>query len=211
MLFSGVECGEPRPPSNTGTEKLETFTGLKKIAENPRYRPQRRESLDNLADGPIDAPIVDLIDGLNRLPYCFTLQSCFGHFRCNGRQESHTIEPLPTGVVIVEVEYRIAYIAFCLENSRMGGWLYEALRKIVDIDPDTVQFGCAEWFWERQINSYVLQVEPDRFKHKDRAVLGYREALHIEETRNKFFARLYQLVENAERYTGEVSEGDICE
>jgi hypothetical protein len=187
---------------NTGATTLETFVGLKEFTANPRYRLQRQESLGNLADAPIDAPIVDLIVGLNRLPYCFTLQSCFGHFNCSGRQESHTVELLPAGAAEFEVEYRIAYVAFCIENSRMGGRLYEALRKIADIDPDTVQFGCAEWFWDRQINSYVLQVEPDRFKHKDRAILGYREALHIEKIRDEFFARLYQLVEDAEKLTG---------
>jgi len=28
----------------------------------------------------IDGPIIGLINGFNKLPYCFTLQSCYEHF-----------------------------------------------------------------------------------------------------------------------------------
>ena len=52
-----------------------------------------------------------------------------------------------------------------------------------------------QWFWERQINSYALQVEPDRFKHEDRAILGYKEALKIENIRNEFFVQLKELLQ----------------
>ena len=47
-----------------------------------------------------------------------------------------------------------------------------------------------------QSNSYALQVEPDRFKFQDTAIVGYKEALHIEKIRNEFFIRLYELLEN---------------
>jgi len=40
-------------------------------------------------------------------------------------------------------------------------------------------------------------VEPDRFKHKDTAILEFGEALYIEKIRNIFFSRLYELLENA--------------
>ena len=63
------------------------------------------------------------------------------------------------------------------------------------IDPENIQFCCAEWFWKRQINSYALQVEPERFKEKDRAILNYREALHIEKTRDEFFIELEKLLQ----------------
>jgi DNA-directed RNA polymerase specialized sigma subunit len=33
------------------------------------------------------------------------------------------------------------------------------------------------------------QVEPDRFKHKDRVILDYRKALHIEKIRNELFVQ----------------------
>jgi hypothetical protein len=95
------------------------------------------------------------------------------------------------------VEYRIAYIAFCIENSALGKALFAALKGITAIDRENVQFCCAEWFWKRQINSYALQVEPDRFKHKDTAIIDFKEALHIEKIRNEFFIRLYELLENA--------------
>lgn len=145
----------------------------------------------------IDLPIVDLVNGFNKLPYCFTLQSCYGHFIHNEQKDSHNVAPLPVKDTFAKVEYRIAYIAFCIENSALGRGMYAALQKITAIDPKNIQFCCAEWFWNRQINSYALQVEPDRFKRNDTAILDYREALHIEKIRNEFFARLYELVENA--------------
>jgi hypothetical protein len=47
--------------------------------------------------------------------------------------------------------------------------------------------------WERQVNSFALQVEPDRFKHSDQAILGCDEALHLEKIRNIFFGALKKL------------------
>ena len=72
----------------------------------------------------------------------------------------------------------------------------EALQEITAIDPENIQFCSAEWFWERQINSYALQVEPDRFKHKDKAIIEYKESLYIEKIRNEFFLRLDELLKN---------------
>jgi hypothetical protein len=116
---------------------------------------------------------------------------------CLQRSErSSNLEPLPVKDTIAKVEYRIAYIAFCIENSRLGKQLFEALKKITTIDSETIQFCCAEWFWKRQVNSYALQVEPDRFKRKDMAKIDYKEALHLEKVRNEFFSRLYELLEN---------------
>ena len=65
----------------------------------------------------------------------------------------------------------------------------------MDVDPDNIQFCCAEWFWERQVNSYALQVEPDRFKCEDKAILDYIEALKIERIRNESFTQLYKLIQ----------------
>ena len=58
------------------------------------------------------------------------------------------------------------------------------------IDSDYVQFGSADWFWSNQVNSYVLQVEPDRYKHQDTVLLPYKEALFIEKIRNAFFDKM---------------------
>ena len=176
---------------------METFTGLKELSKNPHYQMQRQRNLGDLANDLIDRPIIDLINGLNKLPYCFTLQSCYGHFVYNGHKDSHNLKPLPVNdTTIAKVEYRIAYIALCIEKSLLGSRLFTTLKKIPAIDPANIQFFCAEWFWKRQVNSYALQVEPDRFKHKDTAILDYKEALHIEKTRNEFFNRLYELFEN---------------
>lgn len=175
---------------------METFTELKELSENSHFQVQKHKVLCDLSDGMIDMPIVSLISGFNKLPYCFTLQCCYGHFVYDGQEDIHNLDPLPAKGIITKVEYRIAYIAFCLEKNTSGRGLFEALKGITDIDPETIQFGCAEWFWNRQINSYALQVEPDRFKHQDTAILDLKEALHIEKIRNTFFIRLNALLDN---------------
>jgi len=180
---------------------VETYTSIKKLVENPNYPLQKQKMLMKLKDGMVDVPLADLISRINRLPYCFTLQSCFGHFLYDGKTDIHNLDPLPTKRIIGNVEYRIAYIAFCVENSPLGKKMLEAFEDITTLDPENIQFCCADWFWKKQLNSYVLQVEPDRFKRKDTAILDYREALHVEKVRNAFFHRLNKWIENAE--TGE--------
>lgn len=174
---------------------METFTAPKELTENPRYKEQRQKSLAGLSNAIIDAPIKEIIKDFNKLPYCFTMQSCYGHFLYDGQKDPHNLDPLPVKKTIARVEYRIVYIAFCIENSDSGRRLFEALEGITVIDPKNIQFCCAEWFWKRQINSYALQVEPDRFKHKDKTLLDYREALQIEKIRNKFFVQLQKLLQ----------------
>lgn len=175
---------------------METFTEPKTLLENPHFQEQRQRCLAGLSDGMIDKPIIELINAFNELPYCFTLQSCFGHFVYCGQNDPHNLKHLPINDTIDKVEYRIAYIALCIEHSSLGRMLLDALKGITDVDPDNIQFCCAEWFWERQINSYALQVEPDRFKFEDKVMLDYREALRIEKIRNEFFIRLNNLIEN---------------
>jgi hypothetical protein len=174
---------------------LETFTEPKELMENPHYQEQRRESLAGLSDDMIDAPIVDIINSFNKLPYCFTMQSCYGHSIYNNQKDPYNLEPLPTTDAVARVEYRIAYLCLCIQNSALGRGLLEALNEITAIDQQNIQLCCAEWFWERQVNSYALQVEPDRFKHKDTAMLDYKEALHIEKIRNEFSVQLRELLQ----------------
>ena len=150
----------------------------------------------DLRDDAVDGPILELIRAFNQRPYCFTLQSCYGHFVYCGQNDPQNLEPLPRTGTIARVEYRIAYLAFCVETGTLGREFLDALKGITDVDPDNIQFGCAGWFWERQVNSFALQVEPDRFKFKDKAILGYTEALKIEKIRNEFFARLKALLLN---------------
>jgi len=174
---------------------METFTANKPLAENPHYQDQRQKCLASLSDEMIDEPIIDLINGLNKLPYCYTLQCCYGHFVYKGQDDPHNLEPLPVTDAIDKVEYRIAYIAFCIENSAAGRAFSEALNRISLLDPENVQYCCAEWFWERQLNSYALQVEPDRYKDQDTAILDYQEAIKIEKVRGEFFVQLRKLLQ----------------
>ena len=175
---------------------METYMRPKELQNNPHYEAQRKKTLSNLHKGMIDEPMIGLIESFNILPCCFTLQCCYGHFIHDGQKDPHNLEPLPITETIGRVEYRIAYICLCIENNDSGRGLLEILNDVTTIDPENIQFCCADWFWKRQLNSYALQVEPERFKHKDSAILDYREALHIEITRNKLFAHLEELVQS---------------
>ena len=137
--------------------------------------------------------------GFQDIPYCFTLQSCYGHFVHADQQDHNSTKCLPISDGVCPVMYRIAYVAFCLENSVEGKDLLEALRSISVADPEYVQFGSAEWFWARQKNSYVLQVEPERFKDKDQVTIDYQEALHVQEVRDNFFSKLRTLLHEKQR------------
>ncbi len=174
---------------------METFTALKDFVDNPHYLGQRQQSLRSLDMSTIDAPLIEIVEGFTKLPYCFTLQSCFGHFVYKHRKDEKNTEPLPVSEQIKNVEYRIAYIALCIEDSDAGRQLFSELSRVPAIDPETVQFGCAEWFWKDYLNSYALQVEPERYKTKDRCSVSYQEALHIEKIRNEFFAGIRRIVQ----------------
>jgi len=175
---------------------LKTFTEPKELSENLHYDEQRKKSLFGLTDVMIDKPIIKIINSFNKLAYCFTMQSCYGHFLYKAQNDPQNLDPLPVTKTIEIVEYRIAYIAFCIDNNEFGRKLLKALGEITAIDSENIQLCSAEWFWKRQVNSYALQVEPDRFKHKDTAILDYKEALHIENIRNKFFVQHQELLQN---------------
>jgi len=169
---------------------LETFTCKKPLVPNPFHQDQRRRALAGLDLGAIDAPIVEIVRGFTKRTYCFTLQSCYGHFIHREQRQWNNLDPLPVSDRVATVEYRIAYLAFCIEPSGPGRDFLHDLEKIPAIDPAYIQFGCADWFWNKQVNSYVLQVEPDRFKTKDRIKVDYQEARHIEQVRNRFFIQI---------------------
>jgi len=169
---------------------METFTEPKEFVNIPGFREQRQESLGKLDINSIDEPIIDIVENLAKLSYCFTLQSCCGHFLHNFQKDPYGLEPLPQSDRIRRVEYRIAYIALCIDNNEHGIALFKDLKKIPSIDTEYVQFGSAEWFWKRQVNSYALQVEPKRYMTKDKISVDYIEALQLQETRNRFFDEL---------------------
>ncbi len=173
---------------------METFIEPKELINNPGFGKQKRRTQAELTDEMIDAPIVDIIKRINGLPFCFTLQCCFGHFVYDGHWDPHNLDPLPASEQISRVEYRIAYIAYCIDNCGAGRDLMDKLAKLTTIDPENIQFCSARWFWNRQVNSYALQVEPDRFKHKDKAFLDYKEALYIEKLKKEFFHKLEELL-----------------
>ena len=174
---------------------METYTQPRHLVNNPLYQKQKAESMRSLDMNTIDAPIIDMVKGFVELPYCFTLQSCYGHFLGSDQSDPKNFEPVANLDKALSVEYRIAYIALCIQNNEAGISLLHSLEALTEIDPGYVQFGCAGWFWERQVNSYVLQVEPERHKTKDKVIVSPQEALYIEKIRNQFFDELRRMVQ----------------
>lgn len=188
--------------------RLKTFIESKALVRNPLYPEQRRKCLIELGGVRIDEPMAALVKAMNDLPYCFTLQSCYGHFLHSGQKDRRNLNPLPAKAPLTTIKYRIAYIALCIENSVKGRALLAALSACADIDRRYVQFGSAEWFWQRQVNSYVLQVEPQPFRFQDTAILDYREALVVEKCRNELFPGLAKLITKPERSPASRTRGN---
>ena len=172
---------------------METLAEPRPLVTSSHYSRDRHDTLMRLDSRSIDAPILELITAFNTLPCCFTLQSCYGHFISTPDQDDRSCEPVPRhhgG----PVRYRIAYVAVCLENTEAGRALHDSLGQLAASDPEYVQFGSADWFWQRHVNSYALQVEPIRYMRMDEAVLDHAEALRVQERRNLLFTDLADLV-----------------
>jgi hypothetical protein len=180
---------------------METFEAAREFVENPAYEPERQASLAVLDLDAIDRPLTDIVAEFARLPHAFTLQCCYGHFLCSPEQDVHSLEPLPRGLA-GPVTYRLAYVAFCLENSRRGRALGEALAQLAAIDPEYVQFGSAKWFWNQWQNSYALQVVPRADILKDEALLEPPEAFRTQRVRDLLFSELRILVAEEDRLHG---------
>ena len=174
---------------------METFTEARAFVDNPRFDEERRASLHKLDFSMIDPPIMEIVRGFARLSYCFTLQSCYGHFLYTGQKDTHNIEPLPADESIEVVEYRIAYLALCIEASLAGKNLFDELEAIALSNPEYIQFGSADWFWERHLNSYAIQVEPRKHMTKDHCHIDYQEAVCVEQVRNRFFDTITTLLQ----------------
>jgi hypothetical protein len=172
---------------------LETFSEPREFVENTRYPQDRKDALAALDLGSIDKPIVDIVAGFAKLPHCFTLQCCYGHFVCAPEQNPHSLGAIPSDYG-GPVRYRIAYIAFCLENSSRGRALRDSLSRVTAIDPGFVQFGSPDWFWDQWVNSYALQVEPTAYQSKDEVILEVAEALRTQRARDLFFIELRALM-----------------
>ena len=174
---------------------METFVEPRPFVRDPGYAEQRQASLEALDMETIDRPIVDIVKNLQALSFCFTLQSCYGHFVHTAQRDRNNTERLPDSGDVGSVTYRIAYIALCVENSAEGKDLFRQLAGMPALNPEYIQFGSAEWFWARHVNSYALQVEPRRYMSKDQICIGYPEALCIQEARDAFFAELRKITQ----------------
>jgi len=172
---------------------METFAPPRRFVDHPLFDADRERALKALVINEIDAPIRDIVAGFSSLPYCFTLQSCFGHFVHSEATAADNLDPLPPRDVGV-VTYRIAYLALCLQNSTSGNRLFSALAEVPSIAPAFIQFGSPVWFWKRQVNAFALQVAPKRFKDRDQATIDHAEALQVQKVRDQFFTRLDDLV-----------------
>jgi hypothetical protein len=173
---------------------VETFSAPRNLVKNSSFAAQKKACLVGLCGVTLDEPLTDLVAEINQLSCCFTLQSCFGHFLYPGQDDPYCCDPLPPLAPGTKVKYKIAYLAFCLEDSEPGRRLLEKMKDIARMDPDHIQLGSPDWFWERQINAYALQVEPSRYQHLDTAVLDCEEAWRVEKTRNEVFREMEVLL-----------------
>ncbi len=173
---------------------MQTFRKPKAFTDDPDYNKRRSAALSELDMSVIDPPIREIISVYNALPYSFTLQSCFGHFLFEGQGDEHSTDPIPKNTGIGRVDYRIAYLAFCVENSEQGRSFRKEIEDLTRIDSMNIQLGSAGWIWKDIPNLYAIQVEPDRHKSKDRVFLDLEEAFLIEKVRNEFFIRLEEII-----------------
>jgi len=185
---------------------VETYTEARPLVSSPNYDSDRRNALEGLraeiSKDSIDEPTLDVLERFARLPFCYTLQSCFGHFTrepCTDDRNTNRVADI--GGTGITLHYRIAYIALCIQNSVQGRVLLEELGAIRNIDPDYIQFGSADWFWKTCVNSYILQVSPFRSACQDHFDVSIEEALRLERTRDRFFDGLRELLlRNEARY-----------
>lgn len=174
---------------------METFAGPRRFVDNPAYAKNRSLALESLRSliihGGIDPPLIGLMELFSRVPHCFTVQSCCGHFVHEAEPDEHNLaQLLPHRGKVGRVHYRIAYIAFVLENSRNGHALCRDLRALASRSPADVQFGSAGWFREHSVNSYQIQVAPERDRCRDSLVVTFDEALELEKVRDRVLREL---------------------
>ncbi len=172
---------------------MRTFQEEKQPVNNPGFKNKRNSILRSLDIELIDEPIKPLIANIAKLPYCYTIQSCYGHFVHSKQSDLENLIPLDTFTDISEIEYRIAYLAFAIKENSDSIKLLSEIRKLSDIDTEYIHFGSADWFWERHLNSYVIQVEPYRFRFHDSCIVDFTEARRLENVKKKLFEELNSL------------------
>lgn len=180
---------------------METFAGPKPFVDNPEFEKNRSVTLETLrnliATGKIDPPVVELLELFSRIPHCYTIQSCSGHFVHERQPDEYTTARLaPYRGIVHTIHYRLAYLAFVLEKSKNGSVLCRDLRTLALRNSVYIQFGSAGWFWEQSVNSYQIQVAPEREKYKDCFWVTYKEALLLEKARDLLIRELAAIAHN---------------
>lgn len=193
---------------------METFTPAKPFTLHPGYLSDRenahRELEEEMLRGSIDPPVLPMIRECMPIIHFFTVQCCFGHFVHDLEHDNGNLVPPSQYMGKIEtVRYRLAYLAICLQNNIRGRELYSDLKELATDNPDYIQFGSADWFWERMVNTYCIQLEPERLKNKDSGVITMEEALHLETLREDFFKRLAGIVQKHRTYPPLLTESDI--
>ena len=170
---------------------MQTFCSERPLQPDPGFEAAKARALEGMDMAEIDAPIKDIITSLNKHPFCYTLQSCFGHFVSTEHPDDHNLSVVEESDSSDNPLYRISYLALCIRADPDGKRLLSLLKKMPwEVDRDRIQFGCAKWFWNRCVNSYVLQVQPKDRADVDSLTISAREARLIQSARTRFWEAL---------------------
>jgi hypothetical protein len=193
---------------------METFTPARPFTHHPGYLSDREKAHRGLEEamlkGSIDTPLLPIIREWIPVAHCFTVQCCFGHFVHDLETDTENLVPPSHYKGTIEtIRYRLTYIAVCLQNNIHGREMYSDLEELAVDNPVFIQFGSADWFWEKLVNTYCIQLEPERLKNNDSGVITMDEALHLEMLRKDFFKRLAGIVQKHRTYPPLLTESDI--
>ncbi len=174
---------------------MQAFAEPRGLESNAGFTAQREHALAHLSLEGLDCPLVDLVQRLTAVPWCFPVESCCGHFVILDGDHRRVLDRLPPlGASAKRVLYRVAYVALCIDDDPAGRELLRDLQAVPSIAPEQIQFGCVDHLWRRQVNTFVLQVVPWAHRFVDDVILSPAEARDVDEARSWYFARLDDLV-----------------
>ena len=141
---------------------MDTFVPARHLMADPAFPTRKQAALSELDPQTLDPPMTPLVQGFNRLPFCYTLQSCHGHIIVPGQGPPEHWQRRPVDNAPSKAFYQLAYLALVARCDSDGRDLLKYLAALADTCPKYLQMGCADWFWntQGQVNSYVLQVCP---------------------------------------------------
>ncbi|HUV61029.1 MAG TPA: hypothetical protein VMW71_02540 [Thermoplasmata archaeon] len=87
-------------------------------------------------------------------------------------------------------------MAFCVQNTPSDLRLFKDPKYVAEEDSEYIQFGSASWFWNRSMNSYVLQAELVRHSSEDSFDVGTAEAARVEAARGTLYAKIVEVVDS---------------